>query len=323
MAQAHSSKIVIYAALIGNFLIAVMKFAASMITGSSAMLSESIHSLVDTGNQGLLLWGIRRSKQPADDRHPFGYGMELYFWTFVVAILIFAVGAGLSLYEGIHKLQATEPITSPIVNYVVLGLAIVFESVAWTIAYKEFNRQRGDTGWIQEVRSSKDPIVFTVLFEDTAAMLGLILALIGVACSQYFGNVVFDALASIGIGIVLAVTAAVLAFESKGLLIGEAAGESVRAKVREIIKRNSDIRNINALLTMHLGPRDILLNLSLDFADGISSSRVESSISELEKAIKSEHPEITRVFIEAQSIRGHQASTRPAPGTQDDAPQTT
>lgn len=316
MAQAHSSKIVIYAALIGNFLIAVMKFAASMITGSSAMLSESIHSLVDTGNQGLLLWGIRRSKQPADDKHPFGYGMELYFWTFVVAILIFAVGAGLSLYEGIHKLQATEPITSPIVNYVVLGLAIVFEAVAWTIAYKAFNRQRGDTGWFRAVRSSKDPIVFTVLFEDTAAMLGLILALIGVACSQYFENVVFDALASIGIGIVLAITAAVLAFESKGLLIGEAAGESVRSKVREIIKRNPDIRNINTLLTMHLGPQDILLNLSLDFADGISSSKVESSISGLEKAIKSEYPEITRVFIEAQSLEGHDNARRRRPDPQ-------
>lgn len=322
MAQAHSSKIVIYAALIGNFLIAVMKFAASMITGSSAMLSESIHSLVDTGNQGLLLWGIRRAKQPADNRHPFGYGMELYFWTFVVAILIFAVGAGLSLYEGIHKLQATEPITSPVVNYIVLGLAIVFEAVAWTIAYKEFNRQRGDTGWFRAVRSSKDPIVFTVLFEDTAAMLGLLLALIGVACSQYFGNVVFDALASIGIGVVLAITAAVLAFESKGLLIGEAARESVTEKVREIIERNPDIRNINALLTMHLGPRDILLNLSLDFVDGISATRVEAVISILEREIKEAHPEITRVFIEAQSIQGHRDSQTPPTGPQGGTPDT-
>lgn len=310
MAQAHSSKIVIYAALIGNFLIAVMKFAASMITGSSAMLSESIHSLVDTGNQGLLLWGIRQSKQPADARHPFGYGMELYFWTFVVAILIFAVGAGLSLYEGIHKLHATEPITSPIVNYVVLGLAMIFEGVAWTIAFKAFNRQRGSRGWFQAVRRSKDPIVFTVLFEDTAAMLGLILAFVGVACSQYFGNVVFDALASIGIGIVLAITAAVLAFESKGLLIGEAAEDSVIGKVREIIGRNSDIRNVNALLTMHLGPRDILLNLSLDFVEGISSSQVEKAISGLEKDIKNECPGISRVFIEAQSLQGHEDGRR-------------
>ncbi len=188
--------------------------------------------------------------------------------------------------------------------------------MAWTIAYKAFNRQRGDTGWFQAVRRSKDPIVFTVLFEDTAAMLGLILALIGVACSQYFENVVFDALASISIGIVLAITAAVLAFESKSLLIGEAAGDSVRSKVREIIERNPDIRNINALLTMHLGPQDILLNLSLDFADGISSSKVESSISGLEKAIKSEFPEITRVFIEAQSLEGHDTARGHPPDPQ-------
>lgn len=323
MAQAHSSKIVIYAALIGNFLIAVTKFAASTITGSSAMLSEAIHSLVDTGNQGLLLWGIRRSRQPADSKHPFGYGMELYFWTFVVAILIFAVGAGVSMYEGIHKLSATEPIKSPIINYIVLTLAMIFEGVAWTIAYKAFNHQRGSRGLIQAVRRSKDPTVFTVLFEDTAAMLGLIFAFIGVACSQYFGNVIFDALASIGIGLILAVTAALLAYESKGLLIGEAAGASVIRNIRGIINRNNEVLSINELLTMHMGPRDILLTLSLDFVDGISAIRVEEVISALEQEIKTGNPEVTRVFIEAQSIRGHQASKRPASGARDDAPQTT
>lgn len=323
MAQAHSSKIVIYAALIGNFLIAVTKFAASTITGSSAMLSEAIHSLVDTGNQGLLLWGIRRSRQPADSKHPFGYGMELYFWAFVVAILIFAVGAGVSMYEGIHKLSATEPIKSPFINYIVLTLAMIFEGVAWTIAYKAFNRQRGSRGLIQAVRRSKDPTVFTVLFEDTAAMLGLIVAFIGVACSQYFGNVMFDALASIGIGLILALTAVLLAYESKGLLIGEAAGASVIRNIREIINRNNEILSINELLTMHMGARDILLTLSLDFVDGISATRVEELISALEQEIKTRNPEITRVFIEAQSIRGHQASKRPASGTPDDAPQTT
>lgn len=308
MAQTHSSRIVIYAALIGNLLIAITKFVASSITGSSAMLSEAIHSVVDTGNQGLLLWGIKRARQPADTAHPFGYGMELYFWTFVVAILIFAVGAGVSLYEGIHKLHATEPIRSPVINYIVLGLAMVFEGVAWTIAYRAFNRQRGTRGLFQAIRRSKDPTVFTVLFEDSAAMLGLIFAFIGVACSQYFGNVVFDALASIGIGLILAVTAAVLAYESKGLLIGEAASAAVIRDIREIINRSKDVLSINEILTMHFGPRDILLNLSLDFVDGISATRVEDAISELEQEIKSKSPEITRVFIEAQSIHGHQAS---------------
>lgn len=315
MAQSHSSKIVIYAALVGNLLIAITKFIASSITGSSAMLSEAIHSVVDTGNQGLLLWGIKRAKQPADTAHPFGYGMELYFWTFVVAILIFAVGAGVSMYEGIHKLHATDPIRSPMINYIVLGLAMIFEGVAWGIAFKAFNRQRGNRGLFQAIRRSKDPTVFTVLFEDSAAMLGLVFAFIGVACSQYFGNVIFDALASIGIGLILAITAALLAYESKGLLIGEAASASVVRDIRDIINRNTDVLSINEILTMHFGPRDILLTLSLDFVDGISAGRVEDVISILEQEIKTKAPQITRVFIEAQSIRGHQASKRPRSDT--------
>jgi cation diffusion facilitator family transporter len=310
MAQTHGSRIVIYAALAGNLLIAVTKFAASTITGSSAMLSEAIHSMVDTGNQGLLLWGIKRSKRPADTNHPFGYGMELYFWTFVVAILIFAVGAGVSLYEGIHKLHATQPIKSPIINYIVLLIAMVFEGVAWTIAFKAFDKQRGTRGMLSAVRRSKDPTIFTVLFEDTAAMLGLIFAFIGVACSQYFGNVMFDALASIGIGLILALTAALLAYESKGLLIGEAASAAVIEEIRAIINRNSDVLNINEILTMHFGPRDILLTLSLDFVDGIDASRVEDVISAFEAEIKTRFPQVTRVFIEAQSVQGHRASQR-------------
>jgi len=310
MAQIHSSKIVIYAALVGNLLIAITKFIASSITGSSAMLSEAIHSVVDTGNQGLLLWGIKRARQPADTAHPFGYGMELYFWTFVVAIIIFGVGAGASLYEGIHKLHATEPIRNPMVNYIVLGIAMVFEAVAWNIAYREFNKQRGKKSMLHAVRRSKDPTVFTVLFEDTAAMLGLVVAFIGVACSQYFGYPVFDALASIGIGLILAATAAVLAYESKGLLLGEAASAALVQDVRRIVERHGDVRGVNELRTMHMGPRDVLLTMSLDFADGISASRVESVISSLEQDIKARSPEITRVFIEVQSLKGHRDAQR-------------
>lgn len=313
MAQSHGSRLVIYAALSGNALIAITKFIASSITGSSAMLSEAIHSLVDTGNQGLLLWGLKRSKRPADANHPFGYGMELYFWTFVVAILIFAVGAGVSLYEGLHKLQAPEPITNPAVNYVVLALALVFESVAWTIALRAFNRQRGSRGMFETIRHSKDPTVFTVLFEDSAAMLGLLVALVGVACSQYYGDPVFDALASIGIGVILALTAALLAYESKGLLIGEAADSRLDAGVRRIVDDNADVVALNELLTMHMSPQDVLLNMSLDFAGGIGAARVETVISELEQAIKAAYPEVTRVFIEAQSVHGHRAA-QSAPG---------
>ena len=305
---AHQSKKVIYAALIGNSLIAVCKFIAAAFTGSSAMFSEGIHSVVDSGNQLLLLHGIGRSQRPPDRSHPFGYGMELYFWTFVVAILIFAVGAGISLYEGFRHLSHPEPIESPGWNYGVLLLSMIFEGVAWSIAYKEFNRQRGGAPFIKAIRRSKDPTVFTVLFEDSAAMAGLVIAFIGVAGSHLFGLHQLDGLASIGLGIVLAGEALVLAIESKGLLIGESADHRVTNSVREIIARNDSVKATNELLSMHLGPNDILLNVSLDFVDGIPAEDVEAAISEIEREIKKTHPAIRRVFIEAQSIAGHAAA---------------
>src|SRR5690606_11917775 len=217
---AASSRKVIYAALLGNSLIAATKFAASFYTGSSAMLSEAIHSVVDTGNQGLLLHGLRRSSRPADEAHPFGYGRELYFWAFVVAIIIFGVGAGVSIYEGVEKLRHPHPITSPAVNFVVLGIAMVFEAGALYVAITEFSRVRGDVPFWRAVRTSKDPALFTVLFEDTAAMLGLVIAMIGLALAEYLEMPWLDGAASVGIGLILAATAALLAYETKGLLIG-------------------------------------------------------------------------------------------------------
>jgi len=213
---AHGTKVV-YAALIGNSLIAVTKFAAAALTGSSAMLSEGVHSLVDTGNQLLLLYGIHRAGRPADRRHPFGYGAELYFWAFVVAILIFAVGAGVSIYEGIAKIREPHAIESPVINYVVLALAMVFEAAAWWIAFKAFRATKGKLGWLQAVRSSKDPTIFTVLFEDTAAMLGLTVALIGIWGAATFDILWLDGAASVVIGLILAVAALLLAIETKGL----------------------------------------------------------------------------------------------------------
>ncbi len=306
MKNKSGSKWVVLAALIGNGLIAITKFIATAITGSSAMLSEAIHSVVDTGNQVLLLWGMKRAERPADDRHPFGYGMELYFWAFVVAIMVFAIGAGVSLYEGFHKFFDPEPINRPMVNYIVLGVALVFESVAWWVAFREFRRQKGKHGYFKAVRLSKDPTVFTVLFEDSAAMLGLLTALGGLLCVQFFGDLRFDALASIVIGVILACTASVLAYESKGLLIGEAASREVVDGIRRILVRERNIVNVNEILTMHLGPRDVLLTISLDFADSISAGDVESAISTLETRIKGKYPEIARIFIEAQSMVGHQ-----------------
>jgi cation diffusion facilitator family transporter len=292
---------VIFAALIGNALISVTKFVAAAMTGSSAMLSEAIHSLVDTVNQVLMLHGLRRAKKPADDAHPFGYGMEVYFWTFVVAILVFAGGAGVSIYEGVHKVMAPEPVSNVMINYAVLGAAMVFESVAWVMAYKEFGRSKGRMGLMEAVSRSKDPTVFTVLFEDTAALLGLFVAFIGIMAADYLNMPLLDGVASIVIGLILALTASLLAFETKGLLIGEAAHPRVVDGVRRIARAEESVVGVNEILTMHLGPKDILLNVSLDFADKKTADDVETSVTNMERQIKMQFPEVTRVFIEAQS----------------------
>jgi cation diffusion facilitator family transporter len=304
------SKKVVLAALAGNAAIAVAKFAAAAVTGSSSMLSEAIHSVVDTGNQGLLLYGIRRAGRPADEDHPFGYGMELYFWTFVVAILIFAGGAGVSVYQGVVKLANPQPIVDAHVNYIVLGVALVLEAGAWWIAFKEFAKSKGDLGTLEAVHRSKDPAVFTVLFEDSAAIAGLIIAAVGIGLSDALGEPRWDGIGSIVIGAVLAATAALLAYECKGLLIGEGAGRRVVRGLRRIAAETEGVARINEALTMHLGPRDVLLNLSLDFDDRLSSADVERTISALERAIKAAYPEITRVFIEAQSRAGHRRDRR-------------
>ena len=269
------------------------------------MLSEAIHSLVDTGNQGLLLWGLKRASRPADERHPFGYGMELYFWTFVVAILIFAIGAGVSLYEGISKLSNPHEVLNPHINYIVLSIAMVFEGGAWYVAFREFRRRKGKLGYFKAIQVSKDPTVFTVLFEDSAAMLGLLVAFVGLLLTQWLGNPIFDALASITIGIILSATAMLLAFESKGLLIGEAASREVINGIRKILAEEESILSINEVLTMHLGPEDVLLNISLDFHSGISADQVEDTITSLENQIKANYPEVARIFIEAQSRIAH------------------
>ncbi len=278
---------------------------ASAVTGSSAMLSEAVHSLVDTGNQGLLLWGMNRSSRPADERHPFGYGMELYFWTFVVAILIFAIGAGVSLYEGFSRIHSPREVQNTYINYIVLSVAMIFEGFAWTVAFREFQRYKGKMGYFKAIQVSKDPTVFTVLFEDSAAILGLVVAFIGLWLTQWFSLPIFDALASIVIGVILSGTAMLLAYESKGLLIGEAASAEVISGIRTILGGESSILSINEILTMHMGPEDVLLNISLAFHDNISAGDVENAITRLETNIKAKYPQIARVFIEAQSRIAH------------------
>lgn len=306
-----SAKPVIFAALAGNLAIAVTKFAAAAATGSAAMLSEAIHSTVDSGNQLLLLLGIHRAAKPATPRHPFGHGLELYFWTFVVAVLIFGVGAGVSIIQGIDKLRHPHPIEAAWVNYAVLGVAIVFEGLVWLYALREFHAIKGRQGWIEAVRTSKDPTVFTVLFEDTAALLGLFVALIGIFLAQRLEMPALDGAASVVIGLILAVTALFLAWECQSLLTGEGVSPVVQASIHAIAAAETAVQRPNEVLTMHFGPRDVLVALSLDFHDDRSAAEIEAAVSRIEARIKHAHPEVTRVFVEAQSRDAHRASQAP------------
>ena len=302
MASASSKK-VIYAALTGNFLIALTKFIAFFMTKSSAMLSEGVHSLVDTSNQVLLLYGLRRAKRPADALFPFGHGKEVYFWGFIVAIMIFTVGAGVSIYKGVHHLLHPIPIQNPTLNYIVLACAMVFEGAAWYFALTEFTKAKGKWGYVQAVKRGKDPSMFVVLFEDSAAMLGILVAFAGIFLSQVTKNPLYDGAASVIIGLILAGTAAWLAYEIKGLLIGESARPELVKGVREIARSYPKIKHVNEVLTLHMGPDYILLNLSVDFVDNLLAGDLEDTIARLDRHIKQTYPKIKRVFVEAEAMR--------------------
>ncbi|MCK4743286.1 MAG: cation transporter [Sulfuriflexus sp.] len=298
--MASGTKTVIFAALIGNALIAVTKFIAASITGSSAMLSEGIHSLVDTGNQLLLLYGLKRAAKPADEDFPFGHGKEIYFWSFIVAMLIFALGGGISIYQGIHHLQNPLPITDPLINYIVLGLAMLFEGAAWLFALREFKQSKGKWGYIEAIQRAKDPSVFVILFEDSAAMLGLVVAFVGVALAEYTGNLYFDGAASIIIGCILIGTAIWLARETKSLLIGESANKATVQGIRIILNANPIVEHVNEVLTVHMGPDFILANISIDFVDHSSADEIETVVAQMDTRIKERFPQIKRIFIEAE-----------------------
>jgi cation diffusion facilitator family transporter len=298
--MASGSKKVIIAALLGNALVALTKFVAAFITGSSAMLSEGIHSVVDTGNQGLLLFGLRQARKPPDERFPYGHGKEIYFWSFVVAILIFAVGAGVSIYEGVRHLIHPQPIESPYVNYIVLALAVVFEGIAWALALREFTRAKGKWGYVEAVQRGKDPSIFLVLFEDSAALLGLMVAFFGILLGHLTGIAYFDGGASVIIGLILGGTAIWLAYETKGLLIGEAANRVVVDDIKRIALTYAPINHVNEVLTLHMGPEFILVNASVDFDDEISADELEKVIATLTAELKEAHPNIKRVFVEAE-----------------------
>jgi len=301
MAAHGGSRKVIYAALAGNLAIALTKFAAAFFTGSSAMLSEGVHSLVDTGNGGLLLYGMHRAARPPDLMHPLGHGRELYFWSFIVALLVFALGAGVSFYEGVMHIMAPEPVANAMVNYVVLGLSFLFEGSSWYVALKEFRREKGRLGWIEAVQLSKDPSVYTVLFEDSAALLGLIVAFAGILAAEIFAMPALDGAASIGIAMILGATAIFLARESKGLLLGEPASPEVQEKVLAIAQQDPAVQRANGILSVHIGPEEIVAGLSIEFEDHMTAPEIEACVERLEARLKTEMPEISRLFVKPQS----------------------
>lgn len=300
---AGGSNIAIYGAITANTLIAISKFIAAGFTGSSAMMAEGIHSLVDTGNGLLLLLGIKKSKQKPDKMHPFGYGKEVYFWSFVVSVLIFALGGGFAIYEGIHALQDPHIIKDPTWNYVVLSAAILFEGTALYLALKTFNKSRKNKrNLIRNIIKSKDAATFAVIIEDTAALMGLAVALLGVFLSQQLNNPYIDGGASVVIGLLLLSVATFLAHESKGLLLGESATPDTIAEVEKILTRNINIKDWNLPQTMHFGPKDILLVMEIDLVDDLNLEQAEKTMESLRTEIKHKIPKIKQVYIQTADL---------------------
>ena len=314
MSSTGESKVAVIAAVIGNLLIAIIKFIAGAITGSSAMISEGIHSLVDTGNGGLVLMGMRRSTAPADAEHPFGHGKELYFWTLIVAISIFGIGGGMSLYEGITHLLHPSHVENPWPNYIVLAIAVVVEGSSFIIAMRQLNSVRGKVSVRRFIRTSKDPSLFTIVFEDSAAMLGLIVAFLGIWLGQLSGSPLFDGAASVIIGLILMSVAFLLARESKGLLIGEGVEPPVLARMNEIVAAEEAVDAVGDIRTMYLGPDDLLVNLDVAFRAGLPAEQIHEAVGRIEANLKGAYPEIGRIYIEVDSLKDVQAAApSPAP----------
>ncbi|WP_425228207.1 cation diffusion facilitator family transporter [Sphingomonas sp.] len=291
------ANIVLYGALAANLGIGVAKFVAAAITGSSSMLSEGVHSCVDSLNQVLLLYGQHSAKRPADAAHPFGYGRELYFWAFVVALLIFTVGAGVSFYEGYQHIRHPAEMTNPTVNYIVLGFSMLLEGSSWAVAWREFNQGRGNVGWWQAIRQSKDPAGFIVLFEDSAALIGLLIALAGNVAAHALARPELDGYASIAIGCVLAIVAIFLARESKGLLIGERADPAVVAEVYKLVDGHPAIASVNHVRTIHTAPESVFVAISADFHDEVTMGEGERLIEEIETRLKAALPILSSIYI--------------------------
>ncbi|MDH3259482.1 MAG: cation diffusion facilitator family transporter [Acidimicrobiia bacterium] len=298
---AEGSKSAVLAALVGNSLIAVAKFVAAFLTSSAAMLAEAFHSVADSGNQVLLLRGISVSRTAPTVRHPFGRGKEVYFWSLLVAVMLFVAGGVLAVQRGIEALQHPHEISTFAPNYIVLGVAFVIEGFSFRVAFKHFNVVRGSRGIWRSIRETKDSALLVVLLEDSAAMLGLVFAIIGLAIAQATGNDLWDGVASIAIGILLGFVAMLLATETKQLLVGEAAGRRDRAALRMSVLSLPEVESVGRLLTMHMGPEEILVNLEVDLTDGLTSNEVERVIDTIETEIRKVLPGAMNIFVELQT----------------------
>jgi len=305
-----SSRTAILAALVGNLLVSATKAVAAAWTGSSAMLSEAVHSFVDTGNEVLLLYGQHRAARPPDREHPLGHGRELYFWSFIVALLVFAVGAGISLYEGILHVSAPAPMRDPLVSYVVLGLAALFEGSSFLVSNRQVRAMKGRQSYVRFARASKDPPSFMVLFEDAAALLGIAIAVVGTWAANRFDAPELDGVASILIGLVLATVAVLLARESKSLLVGEPARSEVSESVLALAREQAGVRNANGILTVQLAPDQIVVALSLHFAETLRVTELERGVEQIEARIRARHPEVSAVFVKPQTPRAFEEALR-------------
>ena len=312
----------IYTAAGANLAIAAAKFVGAFLTGSTAMLAEGAHSLVDTANQLLLLVGLKRAKKPADAKHPFGYGREVYFYAFIVALFIFLGGGIFAIYEGAHKIEHPEPAADATVfgfhlsgfwaNVSILGFAILAEGYSCLVAVRAFWAEKGERSAITAIHRSKDPSLYTILVEDVAALIGLVIAMTGVVLAHLLDKPALDGWASIGIGLVLIGMSIFLMIETHGLLIGEAADPEVVRTIQAAVREESAVQGVNEVLTQHLGPSDILVNLRLDFADDVPAGEVERTVARLESRIKATSRDVTRVFIEIQARKAHAAGHVPS-----------
>lgn len=302
-AGGESTRVVV-AALAANLGIAAAKFVAAALSGSSAMLTEGIHSTVDSVNEALLLWGEHRSRRPPDEAHPFGYARELYFWSFIVALLIFSIGAGVSVYEGWAHIVHPAPLESATLNYAVLGVSAALEGSSWLVAVRSFGRQKGDAGWWAAIRESKDPATFIVMFEDSAALIGLLIAAIGVGLSHALGDPRIDGGASILIGVTLGLVAVLLAREAKGLLIGERADKAVVDRIRATLSGFPEIRHVNHVRTIHTGPSTIFAAVSADFNDELRMGDAERLVERMEAALKAAEPTLASIYIRPEQAEG-------------------